>query len=323
MTAHYDTIRDPVLSLTMPGCFVHIQGTNKAAKEYFPAIRSGSGVLCDILHGPNTLVDDFCPFENAFKALRAGNPWGPALVAFDITKAEQRNGSRTYDVLVAHALPLEDREHASFRLLPIPSSVVQLIARDSCERGHRSGGHVYAIPDGLCVRGVFPADTIKSEPYEPGQNDRELLVTARELFETIVKNLHVDANPAKVWDDVAAQYSAAAKHVTQPIRQLFANPESHGHLQNITNELKEAWEHPLDAPILQNIILPKIWDAIRNDRELRYLPRCQDRDQERLQYLRARLPLRELKEQDEYLHWLPLPPDEDHHDIRREMYDLQ
>jgi hypothetical protein len=89
----------------------------------------------------------------------------------------------------------------------------------------------------------------------------------------------------------------------------------------IASHLTDFIRHPLDAPALVEI-LPKIWDKIRADRSLRYLPMGDSLDHDRLAYLRARLPLSELEQQDQYLHWAPIPADWNRSQIRNEMYSI-
>ena len=89
----------------------------------------------------------------------------------------------------------------------------------------------------------------------------------------------------------------------------------------LESELQSMWEHSLDAPILQASVLPRLWDAIREDRHLQYLPKEPKMNAERVQYLRARLPLAELQEQDDYLRWHPVSEPESSGTIHNEQFD--
>jgi hypothetical protein len=331
----FDTICDPIVRMGMPGCRIAVDAANHAARTYFrqyaPHLGREAGVLCDVLDGPHTALDIFCPFELAYQHLTEGTaPNMPAVVAFGYNRG---NGTRPYDLFVAHLLSPSSSAHESpsssakelvFRLLPIPAAAIQLVTADR-PATDPSNDLFGPLPSGLEVS-VWPPD-VRGLPEKriyslASTAEHQQLTTAKRMFEDLIHELRRGTEPREVWDIVTATYSDDIRaHAPVSVRDLFDRKPPLS-AEEIEKELRYLWKHPLDAPVLTNQVLPKIWDAIRNDTRLEYLPKRAGMDTERVQYLRCRLPLAELEEQDRYLNWLPPTKDGDQEILRAEMYEF-
>jgi hypothetical protein len=320
----FEAVDDPIVTMGMPGCFVAPLAFNSAARKYFK--RYGAverrTPLCETWKAPSAVLDFFCPFETAFYEAQKGQPWGPGLVAF---KYGPSNGTRTYDLFVAHLLPANDKEVLSFRLLPLPSSVVQLVTHEVYATPRLTPGeYLDPIADGIAVTDRFGtlqkrSGILQADAYKPTDSDQQRLLTSRQIFNQALHEILVEQRSLSgVWARTQEKLGGLADHIPQAARHLFEKPDST--LTEIKHGLQHAWTHVLDAPVLQLDVLPKLWNALTDDHTMRYLPKGKDQDVDRLQYLRALLPLSELVKRDRYLNWLPLAPDWDVDNLRAEMY---
>lgn len=329
-----DLIEDPVIRLEMPGCF--FLGINRSGRKYFrlrgvefPSHSAHIPLLClcDMLGGAHAYLARYCQFERAYKALKdeaqngpvrggsstrafssfnaAGSgcssrekaSWGPEPIAFHFNRG---NGTRRYELFIVYAWLGEAPDIMHCRLLPLPSETFSITLKDS---GHAADD--LSAPEFLDVSfsdarlplsGVYrTADII-----EP-----DLLNRISGFFRGTIEALESgNAAPETFLKLLEPKYEVVAEDLPRSVTRLFSSRHDS---QSVASQLRDIWRHPLDAPALIDNIMPRLWEAIRGDKELRYLPLESDQHVSRDQYLRARLPLSELESQDRYFAWVELP----------------
>lgn len=283
LPARYRKLRDAVVRLRMPGCMIErVESINEAARQLF--LDEITGVVCDRLGGAPTLLKSLCQFELYFMSRDLGDKRGPFLVAF---RPGRRNGHRPFRLFVAH--PLESKhpdEELIVRLLPLPFTL---------ELSNPKNGHSLNT-DGLYVS-ARPKELLETQVYSPNPEDGSDERDARERFTRVAADLDKGVNPREAGSHA---YHLKDRLALSVIRLLEGEDP-----KVAAEHIHEILAESLEAPVLKRI-LPEIWKKIRDDHELHYLPKAPSKDTERLQYLRARLPLSELQEQDEFLHWLPV-----------------
>jgi hypothetical protein len=163
------------------------------------------------------------------------------------------------------------------------------------------------------------AGLLDHETYELTKaEDRNAVERARVFYERAYLRLMDGDAPDAAWKAAADDDPETAQLVPPHLAALFRRSND---ARKAETRLKEVWTHPLDSPVLMMEVLPSVWRKVQEDDSLRFLPRGKDQDTERLQYLRARLSLEELQEQDEFLHWLPDSENWDRNEISAEMHD--
>jgi hypothetical protein len=270
--------------------------------------------LGDSLHGPAVYLKRHCPFKQAYDTWCERRAWGPVVVAF---RHKKSNGHRPYDLFVVHLLTKWTSEHeVFFRLLPLPASAFELTLRDEGMNA-ADNSRLLHFPSALRVLGPA-ARLLHARAYVLTSPDEiEAVTRARDFYEPLLLDLNRDVAPPAAWHAAEERDAHTAASVPVYLRNLFDGKLPSA---DVASKITGVWTHAWDAPVLVTEVMPEIWDAIRHDARLRYIPKGNASDTDRLRYLRARLPLSELEDQDQYLHWAPIPGDWDRAAIRTELY---
>ncbi|GEM_PF-2771451 len=300
-----DKLEDPAFRLN--GDTLNLIYANQPARRYFNIYGGhGSKVACELTGEPHSFLYGLCHFERARDVLahRKSQDGQNSFSTMITVNYISEGGSRYYIPAIMHA-EMTEQGHVDYRILPLPRSF-NLTIRDlgGTAQGYGEPAH---IPEALMVR--LDSGELKLEKIihtaELGDG-LESITGARDSIISILKFLEYGV-PKR---DLITKGDYDPTMFNTHINGLF-NPKN---LSQTSERLRSYMQNPLDALVLTNIVLPELHEIITNDIGLKHLPISQNQDFERLAFLRARLTLKELKEQDEYLGWLELPPDYDVHD---------
>ena len=249
--------------------------------------------ICAVSGGPNAYLDDFCQFERAYKALGDAGKWGPDLMAFHFNRS---NGYRPYELFLMHVKKPADGAMYC-RLMPLPMSTFQVKISDFDQQfPPAANGHLASVPLGVHVRAgddqvLMPLVKTRDEIRGIGQ-----LLEAHQFASQVLEYLHAEdaKTPYDAWSRAAKHAPGIELRVPPSVREPFL-PASAATKQKAERALRAAWNYSLDAPVLLDVVFPQIRAKIQTDDEFLYLPPGEEQDEEREQYLRARMPLVQLE----------------------------
>jgi hypothetical protein len=297
---------DLKLSFRMPGCEMTNE-VDEPTERFFRELcgislneefhRHTHAVLCSLIGAPSSYRARYCGLESGYRGARPNK--AIERVIYAAGRSASQGNTRQFQLFISHAHPR--KKGMDVRLAPFPTSMVLTVSDLGGFVDHPliAGLTPTGLPEGIAIE-ILPLLARKEfywEELKPAIRRR--IVEAAKFYTALYDEIRTKS-PRKAWDKIASQFPKVAADMPLTMKGICYSKELTK--DQVLDDIRLHWSHPLDAPVLSELVYPEILAALDGDDELKHAPITPLLERDR--YFRLHIPFEELEAQERYLGWL-------------------